>query len=377
MDISDSGWRPQFPKEGAGRIALFQLSRRAIVIIMQLRKRTLAGPFTLHRTLPRNIRPEEEWIFARELKRECEGIFLITGKHIMVDVLSGIAISGLSPVKESFVSAQAATGYHLARVAMQWLRLAKYREFLYCGPVLLIHDRFCHYYGHWMTDAVSRTYLARDYLETHKIILPASYRSHAYKLESLIPFGVSEKHIMYVDSPVALVKDFAMPSFAGPLWVNPKDEIAQAIREIYHEHFGLSDSKPKKLVYLTRMKMGHRHVINEDQVLELLTSKGFEVIVPEDMRLEEQARLLASTKVLIGLTGSALNNMMFMHPDSSVIEFRMKDDDQNLHYFSYSSAHQLKYYYIRCPSRGDDRFYADFVVDIDLLEETVDMALSN
>ena len=202
------------------------------------------------------------------------------------------------------------------------------------------------------------------------------YRKQQYRLDSLIPFGVREENIIYVDSPLVLIEDFAMPSFMGPCFVNPKDEIAREIREIYHRFYNLSRPKKGTRLYLSRVGASYRKVANESQVIDLLLSKGFSVVYPERLSFEQQVRLFAGAEIVVGLTGAAFNNMMFMHSGCPVVEFRLENDSQNLHYFSYASAHELPYYYISCKGDTTDRTFANFFVDLDSLGSTVEMALA-
>ncbi len=74
--------------------------------------------------------------------------------------------------------------------------------------------------------------------------------------------------------------------------------------------------------------------------------------------------MASETEIMIGLTGSGLNNMMFMQSGAKVLEFKMKNDFTNLHYFGFASGLQLPYYYLLCETVGDVRFEADFVVNI-------------
>ena len=68
--------------------------------------------------------------------------------------------------------------------------------------------------------------------------------------------------------------------------------------------------------------------------------------------------------------------MMFMQPGSKVLEFKMKEDYHNLHYFGFASGLNLSYYYQLCEAYGENRFEADFQVDIDLLDRNLTSMIS-
>jgi Glycosyltransferase 61 len=349
---------------------------------MPIEKIKQTEPFEWSRTLPRNLVESERWLFDYAVNISCSGISILVGKDILVDVMLGMAVNRLTTIEESLVFPdQYPTSIPYFKntkfACRSWLRFALSPCYITSHPCLLIHDAACNNYGHWMTDAVSRLYYAKDLISSHKIILPSMFRKHKYKLESLIPFGVKEENIVYIDNQVILSKNFAMPSFMGPYFVNPKDEIVREIREIYHRFYNLSRPKQGTRLYISRAGASYRKVVNESQVIDRLLGKGFTVVYPEQLSFEEQVRLFASAEIVVGLTGAAFNNMMFMHSGYPVVEFRLENDNSNLHYFSYASAHELPYYYLSCKGDATDRTFANFFVDLDSLDTTVDMALSS
>lgn len=347
---------------------------------MSVKKINQTEPFEWSRTLPRNLVESDKWLFDYALNISCSGLSILVGKDILVDLVSGIAVDRLKTIEESLVC----PGYYPTSIpyfknikfaCRSWLRFAFSPYYIKSHACLLIHDAACNNYGHWMTDAVSRLYYARELISSHKIVLPVMFRDQKYKLESLIPFGVKEENIIYLENRLVLMKNFAMPSFMGPMFVNPKDEIVREIREVYHKFYNISRFRPGNRIYISRSGTSYRKVINESQVTEVLMSRGFSVVHPEKLSFEEQVRIFAAAEVVVGLTGAAFNNMMFMHSGCPVVEFRLENDNTNLHYFSYASAHELPYYYISCKGDATDRTFANFFVDIDLLNSTVDMAL--
>jgi Glycosyltransferase 61 len=349
---------------------------------MSIEKINQSEPFEWSRTLPRNLVESDRWLFDRAVNISCNGISILVGKDILVDLLVGMAVDRLTTIEESLVfPGLYPTNFpyfkNIKFACRSWIRFALSPCYITSHPCLLIHDVACNNYGHWMTDAVSRLYYAKELISSHKIILPMIFRDQKYKLESLIPFGVKEENIVYIENRVVLAKDFAMPSFMGPMFVNPKDEIVREIREVYHKFYNISRSRPGKRIYISRAGTSYRKVINESQVIELLSNKGFSVVHPEKLSFEEQVRLFAAAEMIVGLTGAAFNNMMFMHSGCPVIEFRLENDITNLHYFSYASDHELPYYYISCKGDRPDRTFANFFVDINLLDSTVEMALAD
>lgn len=57
--------------------------------------------------------------------------------------------------------------------------------------------------------------------------------------------------------------------------------------------------------------------------------------------------------------------MLFMAPESSVLELRKKNDDHNNCYFSLAAALDVKYYYLECQpvNEEEETHTANLVVD--------------
>jgi hypothetical protein len=70
---------------------------------------------------------------------------------------------------------------------------------------------------------------------------------------------------------------------------------------------GVSDGLPRKL-YISRR--GSRSVLNEVEVYSFLQSLGYERVYPEDLRVEEQIRLLANATDIVAIHGAALGPLI-------------------------------------------------------------------
>jgi len=333
----------------------------------------LIPSFAMHRRLPLNFRENDRVYFQNELTRHCPHIRLIECSDVLLDAHKGVVIDGWRVCPESLVSPGLIPSYGLPYVLRT---VVKPRRRLKGGPYLMIHTSYCEGYGHWLSDAIPRLFLVRDRLADYKLLLPSNYTQNFYR-DSLLPFGYADgRSIHYEQSPRCRVDRLAFSPHAGPSFCNVKDEILQEIRLLYYSYFGIPTAAPTRRIYVSRAKVSRRFVKNEDEVLRVLSKNGFEVVHPQEYSFLEQLKLAAEAEIMIGLTGSGLNNMMFMQPGSKVLEFKMKGDYHNLHYFGFASGLELSYYYQICETIGKDRVDADFVVDIPVLEGTLAQMLT-
>ncbi|NJL66205.1 MAG: DUF563 domain-containing protein [Microcoleus sp. SM1_3_4] len=84
-------------------------------------------------------------------------------------------------------------------------------------------------------------------------------------------------------------------------------------------------------IYISRSKCSYRQVINEEQVIEILSGFGFVSVLLESMTVWEQIALFSRTKVIIAPHGSGLTNIIFCSPGTKVIEL--------------ASPHYIRHYY--------------------------------
>lgn len=78
------------------------------------------------------------------------------------------------------------------------------------------------------------------------------------------------------------------------------------------------NTKTFRKVYLSRMNL-RRSIVNEQEVIDLVSSRGFEVIDPGMMSIQEQIRLFSETKLVIAPHGGAITNLVYSK-DASLLE---------------------------------------------------------
>ncbi|MFD2515646.1 glycosyltransferase family 61 protein [Pontibacter locisalis] len=76
---------------------------------------------------------------------------------------------------------------------------------------------------------------------------------------------------------------------------------------------------PKK-IYLGRTKANNRKLLNESDILPFLMMHGFEEIFPENHTVSEQAEIFRNAQIIVGVHGSALTNIVFCKPDTTVFD---------------------------------------------------------
>ena len=78
---------------------------------------------------------------------------------------------------------------------------------------------------------------------------------------------------------------------------------------------------PRRRVYITRgPSANNRTVVNDDEVLALLTERGFELVDPGELSVREQIETFATASVIVATHGAALANLVFAAYGTTLIE---------------------------------------------------------
>ena len=326
-------------------------------------RKIVMASFKLKRKLPVNFVVEDFPYFKNEIDKSFDPVISANIKNAFLVVEEGIVIKCLNIVDESLMHPQIRGWYGFNYLLKPFRSNIKLKDDKY----LMVYNHYGVGYGHWLADVLPRLYVIRDELKNYKIILPNNYNTFHFK--TLAPFGIKEDQIVYLDKDSTYsVPDITILGHIGAT-CNTKDDILQEMREFYLTYYiGKKKPVPFRKLYISRAGVTNRMVINDAEVEALVLKHGFEIMHPQNHTFEQQITLFAECKALVGLTGSGLTNMLFMQNGCSVVEFKMEDDYNNLHYFSMSSGMNLNYYYLLCKTEGEDRFTANFEVDVVKLE---------
>ncbi|MBC7923139.1 MAG: glycosyltransferase family 61 protein, partial [Ferruginibacter sp.] len=82
----------------------------------------------------------------------------------------------------------------------------------------------------------------------------------------------------------------------------------------------LPGSSARKRLYVSRRHAPNRRVVNEEAVVRLLTSLGFEVVTTETMSVVEQASRFADAGCVVAPHGAGLTNLVFCSPGTKVVD---------------------------------------------------------
>ena len=126
--------------------------------------------------------------------------------------------------------------------------------------------------------------------------------------------------IITVDHPCVILNDPNRDNENLPKW----------IINFYRDSFtsNINDKKRIKKFFIdrddSRSNVKHlRSIVNEKEVKNFLSSKGFQIIQLSSLTFLDQINLFSEAKIVIGLHGAGLSNLLFCQPKTKVIEIKL------------------------------------------------------
>lgn len=72
-------------------------------------------------------------------------------------------------------------------------------------------------------------------------------------------------------------------------------------------------------IFLSRLKQERRRLVNENEVVEFLKNKNFEIIFPEEKNTQEIAEILGEAEYVFGVGGAGMFNCVFCKPNTKFL----------------------------------------------------------
>lgn len=230
-------------------------------------------------------------------------------------------------------------------------------------------------YHHWILDCLTRLEGAEKFQEITgikpKIIVHKNCKK--WQLESLSLLGYQPEDLVYWEGQSTNVKNLIVPSFRRQSrWT----EIS-SIEWLRHRLSGSINKKkcsnlnihPER-IYVSRNKNSGRGVHNEKELVDLLEKYGFYCCSPETLKFSDEVCLFSKTKVLIGVHGSGLSNILFSNQSSATVIDLFHPDYYTQSVFRLSAS--LGFEYLGMPCKPSMRTYKSSMdsvyVDLDALQ---------
>jgi len=316
---------------------------------------------TVKRALPVNLDPKDLPLFQMALEVSFERLHPVQLKNVWI-----LQDTVFAPGEFKFYASHT----HVENLGP--LQFAK--RAINCAPKswrkipkgIWVLDEWSANYFHWMTDCLPRIWEGLERDPKAPVLLPYSYQSLAFVSESLKLIGAAviffkSNQNLKVSTVILTARTASFPNFNLKLTQKTREKLSFK-----------ASTEPWRNVYISRKLAGKRKVHNETEVELILKKRGFEVVYAEQLNLSQEIQLMGETKILVSLHGAGLTNMLFLAPNTKVLELRNLDDSASQCYFNLAAALGLSYYYTLNKGDSSDTIMTDFTVDVDALTTAID-----
>ncbi len=144
----------------------------------------------------------------------------------------------------------------------------------------------------------------------------------------------------------------------------------RTLRKLYLEKLGLGDDTPKGRIYISRRGASNRRITNEAELTAFLRARGYSVIVPDALGVDEQIALFCNADVVVGPHGAGLANILFQRTPV-LVELLPQDDFRWGHYAALCACLDGRYHNVIGTTVNDVH---DFRIDLQSVGEALDQA---
>ncbi len=211
-------------------------------------------------------------------------------------------------------------------------------------------------YYFWLLEYLPKLRALEHYIEKEgtrpKILLQPDPPS--YMTESLAVAGYDSNDVLEwdrtptrVDSLILTQHRMRKFSGRGPegFNYNPSVRDIKWVREKFTKEIDDSDGDYSDRIYISRQEATReRYITNYEELMDLLSDKGFQSFCLENHSFEEQVKICSNAKVIIGPHGAGLTNMIFGSNVIIVEIFNQKFLKSPYYLLSKECGHEYKHY---------------------------------
>lgn len=192
--------------------------------------------------------------------------------------------------------------------------ILEYKEYQFDTPVNLWFSM--NEYWHWFNEEVPLIKFIRK--NNYPIIVN---QLRTWQLDSLKRFPDILDRLIEIDTPCK-IRALSYRAFSSPS-TSYRGKTSAWVSHFLNEHFSpTADLTPTKKIYISRNDSSARCVENEEELLKVLSDKGYLIYNDFSKRsLQEKLDIFRSSKIVISPTGSSLTHCHAMAPNTVILDF--------------------------------------------------------
>lgn len=233
-------------------------------------------------------------------------------------------------------------------------------------------------YGHWIVDVLPKMQGILEIFDVSTLRFlvsgTASAGMQTVYVDSLAELGVRPEHVLPLEDTNTRVSRLVYPApITNPL-------ATKSLRSMrWLERYGASLARsrgqvadePVKL-YVSRADYFRRRLLNEDEVVDRVVARGYQVVSPESLRFDEQVGLFSRASHVVGPMGAGVTNLVFSPPRVKLFALATQEMTHD-YFYDLVCLKGGEYLGLQGRSTGERPDQSsDFVIDIDLFERLLE-----
>ena len=330
----------------------------------------------IKRSVPRMMETELHPAFVAELSRLAwpAGVGVIEDGRVLTSMGAVIAPDDWLVADVSHTGGADDARTHPIFSGLKLPRVSRYEESVAVLTTYASNIGGHYFYSHWMLDALPRlALLEKSGIAWDKLVAPQA--TH-FQRETLRLLGIDARRIIAERDLHIEAARLVVPTLPG-LPGNPPRWVCDFLRSRFLPLASPSMRSDRRL-YISRAKAKTRHVLNEQELMRALETRGFERVLLEDLPFLDQVRLLNEASIIVSPHSTGLTNLAFCRPGISVIEI-FSPRYVTMFFWSIAAQLDLDYGYVigLGKSGGGHRVHENIMADIPRVLRLLDEMLES
>lgn len=170
-------------------------------------------------------------------------------------------------------------------------------------------------YGHVLLEAITRLWALRQCGLDASVATSVRMNKNYARLFSYL--GANLEDMIVIDRPLQ-ARQVIFPDLPmrRRTWIHPQTwTVFNTLKRL--AHFSTVDTPER--IYISRSRVKGRKLLNEAAVEELFKAKGFTIVHPQDLPIEDQIKIFTNARLIASVGGSAAHNALFAPDNAKVL----------------------------------------------------------
>lgn len=211
----------------------------------------------------------------------------------------------------------------------------------YDKSVACCFDHWAHNYFHWMAHAIPTFYISKQEKHNATFLVP---ELKDWQIRTLELLDIDKANCL----PIEKTKQYFFSDFYYYDFATGRADfaISQRIQDAYTylgKKVALNDETKHQKIYISRLNKENRQVTNEAALVEALRERGYFILDPETLTIDQQINIFKQARLVVALLGAGLTNIAFCKPGTFVYEL-IPSHHQNPCFLKMSMQGHLAYW---------------------------------